>query len=142
MKESVMNSNNKQELKPWKDENTGFWGFIDQSEEIVISCQWKLARKFQEGLAKVVDANDRCGFIDTTGKLVLPCQWKKALWFSEGLAGVQDDNGKWGFIDKTGEVVIPFLWSNVQWFRNGRVRVQTVLGGSWHYIDRDGNDVQ
>jgi hypothetical protein len=100
-----------------------------------------MASKFWEGLANVVDGNNRCGFIDKTGKLVLPCQWKNALWFSEGLAGVQDDNEKWGFIDKTGQVVIPFIWSNVQWFSNGRVRVQEEIGGGWHDIDRNGNPV-
>lgn len=118
------------------------WGYIDRSGELVISCQWKRARWFREGLAQVMNADGRWGFIDKTGNLVLPCLWKKALWFSEGLAGVQDDNEKWGFIDKTGKVVLPFVWSNVQWFKNGRVRVQTVLGGGWHDIDREGNDVQ
>ena len=104
--------------------------------------KWEEIRKYKEGLAGVKNADGRWGFIDKTGNLVLPCLWKKALWFSEGLAGVQDDNEKWGFIDKTGKVVLPFEWSNVQWFKNGRVRVQTVLGGGWHDIDREGNDVQ
>ena len=143
MKGSVMNSNKwcESELQPWKDENTGLWGFVNQSGEIVIPCQWKIARRFREGLAKVVNANNRCGFMDKTGKLLLPCQWKNALWFSEGLAGVEDDNEKWGFIDKTGQVVIPFIWSNVQWFSNGRVRVQERKGGCWHDIERNGNAV-
>ena len=104
--------------------------------------RWKEIREYNEGLAGVKNADGRWGFIDKTGNLVLPCLWKEALWFSEGLAGVQDDNEKWGFIDKTGKVVLPFEWSNVQWFKNGRVRVQTVLGGGWHDIDREGNDVQ
>lgn len=104
--------------------------------------KWKEIREYDEGLAGVRDADGKWGFIDKTGKLVIPCQWKKALFFSEGLVGVQDDNEKWGFIDKTGKVVLPFVWSNVQWFKNGRVRVQTVLGGGWHDIDREGNDVQ
>ena len=63
------------------------------------------------------------------------------FWFSEGLAGVQDDNDKWGFIDKTGQIVIPCIWANVGWFRNGKVRVQTVLGGGYHEIDRNDNAV-
>lgn len=104
--------------------------------------EWKEVREYNEGLAGVKDADGKWGFIEKTGKIVIPCQWKKALFFSEGLAGVQDDNEKWGFIDKTGKVALPFVWSNVQWFRNGRVRVQTVLGGGWHDIDREGNDVQ
>lgn len=104
--------------------------------------KWKEIREYDEGLAGVRNADGRWGYIDMTGKLVIPCQWKKALFFSEGLAGVQDDNEKWGFIDKMGKVALPFVWSNVQWFRNGRVRVQTVLSGGWHDIDREGNDVQ
>lgn len=104
--------------------------------------KWKEIREYNEGLAGVKNADGRWGFIDKSGRLVIPYQWKKVLWFSEGLAGVQDDNEKWGFINKTGKVVLPFEWSNVQWFRNGLVRVQTVLGGGWHDIDREGNDVQ
>lgn len=103
--------------------------------------KWKEIREYDEGLAGVKDADSRWGFIDKTGKIVIPCQWKKALFFSEGLVGVQDDNEKWGFIDKTGKVALPFVWSNVQWFRNGRVRVQTVVGGGWHDIDKNGNEV-
>ncbi len=104
--------------------------------------KWKEIREYNEGLAGVKNADGRWGFIDKSGRLVIPCQWKRTFFFSEGLAGVQDDNEKWGFIDKTGKVALPFVWSNVQWFRNGRVRVQTVLGGGWHDIDREGNDVQ
>ncbi len=103
--------------------------------------KWKEIREYDEGLAGVRDVDGKWGFIDKTGKLVIPCQWKKALFFSEGLAGVQDDNEKWGFIDKTGKVALPFVWSNVQWFRYGRVRVQKVLGGGWHDIDKNGNEV-
>ena len=122
--------------------NNENWGYIDKTGKLVVPYQWKEAFCFHEGLAQVMNADGRWGFIDKTGNLVLPCLWKEALWFSEGLAGVQDDNEKWGFIDKTGKVVLLFEWSNVQWFRNGRVRVQTVLGGGWHDIDREGNDVQ
>ena len=122
--------------------NNENWGYIDKKGKLVVPYQWKEAFCFHEGLAQVMNADGRWGFIDKTGKLVIPCQWKRTFFFSEGLAGVQDDNEKWGFIDKTGKVVLPFVWSNVQWFKNGRVRVQTVLGGGWHDIDREGNDVQ
>lgn len=106
-----------------------------------VELHWKQIREYSDGLAAVQDSNG-WGFIDQTGKVVIPCQWKNVLFFSEGLAGVKDSNDRWGFIDKTGKVVIPCKWSNVQWFRDGKVRVQTVLYGGWHDIDKNGNDVQ
>lgn len=62
--------------------------------------------------------------------------------YEQELRRCQDEKtGLWGFIDKTGQIVIPCIWANVGWFRNGKVRVQTVLGGGWHEIDRNGNAV-
>lgn len=62
--------------------------------------------------------------------------------YEQKLKRCQDEKtGLWGFIDKTGQIVIPCIWANVGWFRNGHVRVQTVLGGGWHEIDRNGNAV-
>ena len=85
----------------------GNYGYIDESGEVVIPCQWKWGWSFSDGLARVQDANDKWGYIDKTGKVVIPCQWKDSGSFSEGLAIVQDADGKWWKIDKTGKVVGP-----------------------------------
>ena len=53
-------------------------------------AQWKEQGKYREGLADVLDANDKWGFIDETGKVVIPCQWKSIGTFRDGLAYVKD----------------------------------------------------
>ena len=67
--------------------------------------KWKYQGDYYEGLAAVLDDNDKWGFIDETGKVVIPCQWKNAGYFSKGQAAVLDANGKWHTIDKTGKIV-------------------------------------
>ena len=79
---------------------------------------------FCEGLAPVMDDNEKWGFIDKTGKLVIPCKWNGVESFSEGLAVVLDDNWKWGFIDKTGKLVIPCIWKDAWSFYDGLAEVK------------------
>ena len=75
-------------------------------------AQWEIDYPFEEingpfyeGLACVMDDNEKWGFVDETGKVVIPYQWESATYFNEGLAAVMDANDKWGFIDKTGKIV-------------------------------------
>ncbi len=103
-------------------------------------AQWKWKGDYNEGLAMVLDANNKLGFIDQTGKLVIPCQWKSVDDFHEGLARVYDDNEKYGFIDKTGKVVSPCKWSNAGPFSAGLARVQDA-NGKYGFIDKTGKVV-
>lgn len=52
-----------------KDSN-GKYGFIDRTGKLVISCQWKDARDFNDGIAYVQDDKGVWKFIDKTGKVV------------------------------------------------------------------------
>ena len=86
--------------------NVLFVAFVLSLVPAANACaQWKDAGNFSEGLAGVMDANEKWGFIDKTGKVVISCQWKGARDFHEGLALVKDANEKWGFIDKTGKIL-------------------------------------
>ncbi len=69
------------------------------------SAQWKYKGTYSEGLASVMDDNDKWGFIDKTGEVVIPCQWKSAFPFRKGLTNVKDADGKEYIIDKTGKIV-------------------------------------
>ena len=120
----------------------GKWGYIDKTGKMIIPCIWNRAYVFREGLAGVQDSEGKWGFIDKTGKVIIPCQWEGVNSFSEGWAGIMDSNGKWGFIDKIGKVVLPCKWSNVLFFIKGKARVQTSRFGDYHFIDKNGNDVQ
>lgn len=91
----------------------GLWGYKDLSNKIIIPAKYSMASAFWEGLALVLDAdNKKYGFIDETGKFVIKAQFEKAASFQNGTAIVskKDDSGKLisGVIDKTGKTVFPF----------------------------------
>lgn len=115
--------------------------FPSSSDFHIISSKWKETADFSEGLAAVMDDNEKWGFIDESFKLVSPCQWEGAWDFSEGLAAVQNSDYMWGFIDKKGEVAIPFEWIDAEPFRKGLARVQDTEG-NWVKIDKTGKVVK
>ena len=53
-------------LNPIQNED-GLYGFKDQDNKVVIPCQWIHAGLFSEGLAPVMDDNDKYGYINNTG---------------------------------------------------------------------------
>lgn len=113
-------------------------GYANESGGVVIPAQWKYADEFCEGLARVVDGNDRYGFIDKTGALTISYQWKFADKFQDGLAHVVNDSNKWGCIDKTGKEIIQCNWKYLSDFdEDGFSRV---LGktNKYGYIDKRG----
>ena len=119
------------------DKRNDKWGFMDESFEVVIPCQWRYAGRFSEGLAAVADEHGKWGFIDKSGEIVLPCQWRYAGRFSEGLAAVADEHGKWGFIDKMGKIVIPCQWKLAYVFSEGLAAVMDEHG-NLGFIDKTG----
>lgn len=97
--------NKKRILKATCSSISSRWGFEDELGNLIIPYQWKSVGEFREGLAIVMDDNEKFGFIDKTGNLIIPCQWGYAESFSEGSAKVEDENGKWWIIDKTGKII-------------------------------------
>ena len=120
----------------------GFWGYIDQTGETVIPCEWSEAGTFRNGIASVC-RNHLYGCIDRSGKVTVPCVWHGygPMTFSEGLAGVEDREGRGGFINPAGEVVIPNEWEGpfAPQFSEGLAAVEK--DGLMGYIDRTGKIV-
>ena len=114
----------------------GKWGFIDNTDKVVIPLNYDWVGSFSEGLA-AVRQNGKYGFIDKTGKVVVPLNYDSAEPFSEGLVAVRQ-NGKWGFIDNTGKVVIPLKYDWVGSFYNGVAGVLDRSTGEAFYINRQG----
>lgn len=102
--------------------------------------QWVWKNDYSEGLACVIDKNNRYGFIDKFGTLVIPCLWKRAFSFDGGLAMVENDQGKYGYIDKTGKLVIPCEWDKTLYLREGMIPVKD-SSGKWGFIDKNGTVV-
>ena len=102
---------------------------------------WRYVGKYKEGLAVVMDQNDKWGFVDETGDVAIPCIWREAWGFREGLARVRGDNSLFGFIDKTGTLVIPCKWTNADHFNEDLARVMDE-SHIWYSIDKKGNVVK
>ena len=94
------------------------YGVIDKEGNVVVPCEYNRIRDFSEGLAILIDSDDKCGVIDENGNVVVPCKYVYVGNFSEGLAAVEK-NGKWGFIDKNDNEVIPCKYEDVESFSEG-----------------------
>jgi len=105
------------------------------------NCNWRYVGKYKEGLAVVMDQNDKWGFIDETGTVAILCTWREAWGFRECMAKVRDDNSLFGYIDKTGTLVIPCKWTNADHFKEGLARVMDE-SHIWYSIDKKGNVVK
>lgn len=89
-----------QEVKLYRFEQEGKYGYLDQTCKTVINPQFDAAGSFSEGLADV-KISGKWGYIDKTGKYVINPQFDDAWPFSEGLTKVKSGK-KWILIDKTG----------------------------------------
>ncbi len=66
----------------------GKWGYLDKTDNMVISPQFSEAYRFSDGLAAVKDGG-KWGYIDKIGRTVIPPQYDLAYQHVEGLAAVK-----------------------------------------------------
>lgn len=86
-------------------------GFVDETGQLVIPCQYVSHSFFCEGLVKVQEAETfKIGYINHKGETVIPFVYRKGGDFENGLAMVSSDNGMWGAVSKTNRVVFPFKY--------------------------------
>ncbi|MBR7033409.1 MAG: WG repeat-containing protein [Clostridia bacterium] len=96
---------------------TGLWGFIDKTGELVIPCLYDDVGLFNDGLATVI-LNGKHGFINTSGGTVIPFEYDEAFGAAGGLAAVGKD-GKFGLVDYGNNVVIPLEYDDISTFDEG-----------------------
>lgn len=114
-------------------------GADDKSDNNSDAKEWYDIYSYKEGLARVVDFNDKYGFIDEKGNVAIPCEWKYADDFHDGLAYVANDEGDHGYIDKSGKEVIPCRWKKITHFNQGFAKAEKY--GGWGLIDKKGNEI-
>ena len=131
-----MEQKNLHPLYPFKDSQSGKWGFKNNKDEVVVSpCWWLVYHQFSEGMCPVINDEKNVGFVDETGKLVIPCNYVHALDFRDGLASVQEGGTfKIGYINYQGETVIPFLYRKGGDFEDGLAMVSSD-NGMWGAIN-------
>jgi serine/threonine-protein kinase len=91
------------------DFETGKWGYIDSTGNMVIEPQFDNAYEFSDGIATVRIA-DKWGFIDMTGQHVIDPQFDDTWAFYGGIARVRIGN-ECGYIDLAGN----YIWGPVEW---------------------------
>ena len=101
--------------------------------------EWYDIYPYKEGLARVVDFNDKYGFIDENGNVAIPCEWKYAEDFHDGLAYVANVEGDHGYLDKSGKEVVSCRWKKITHFNNGFAKAERY--GGWGLIDKKGNEI-
>ena len=88
--------------------NGDSYGYINKKGAVVIEPQFRDARPFSDGMARVkYRFGQEFGYIDTTGNSVIKPQFEYTAYdFSEGLAFVYYPGYGYSFIDKEGNIKI------------------------------------
>lgn len=108
------------------------YGFIDETETMVIPPIYENARPFHDGIA-AASIGSVWGYIDRQGKWVIKPQFASAESFSDGLGCVsllikKDPSStdpeaetveRHGYIDKTGKFVLPVVFKYAHRFSEG-----------------------
>lgn len=113
----------------------GLYGYMNDFDSIVISCQWNDAKDFENGLAAVMDSDKKWHYIDKSGTIVLHAMGS----FSEGLQCVCNMDGKYGFIDQSQKIAIPCTLNDSGTFLYGMAIVN--INGERVCIDKNGKIV-
>jgi hypothetical protein len=122
--------NNNIEFVDDYDGNTGLWGCVDKTGQMVIEQQWSWIEPFSEDLAVVKNKEGNFGYIDKTGKLTIACTYHFAESFTDGFAvvtvpGDSKNSGVFGmtYIDKTGYQATRKQFDEVRNFKDGLAAV-------------------
>ncbi len=119
---------------------SGGFTMLDIKFEDFKESKYRGTGEFHEGLARIVNHDNKYGFMNRSGKEVIACQFALALDFSESLAAVQNESGLWGYIDYDGNLVIPYQYEHAYNFKNG-LAVVVNDHDEWGYINREGKEV-
>ncbi len=116
----------------------GLWGFIDESFNQVIDCNFAQVHLFYENYAAVMNEDNKWGFIDIDGKAAIDFQYDEAMNFHEGMAAVKQGD-QWTFINKKGMAATDTFYNDIRDFHEGLAAVKRQ--DQWGYIDKNGKEV-
>lgn len=124
-------------------------GLMDTNGVVIVPPKYGAIGSFQEGLALVINKNEKSFYITRSGKEIhFDLDYDKSYAVSEGLIQVVKNN-RWGFMDTNGKLVIPFQFDEARAFNNGYAGVAkgntlTASGRKtalWGYIDTTGKQI-
>lgn len=152
---SVCISTETEELFPYWEKDTFFYGYMNIDGETVLEPKYTSGTSFCEDLAYVsFEGSNKYGYINRKGEIVIPCIYDRAKNFVDGVALVCTDyrttnDSDWIFIDKTGKQVIDKVYKEgyVSSFYDGySVYIKDGYPEPWLwktcvYIDKTGEPV-
>lgn len=112
----------------------GKWGYIDKTGNIAIQYQYRLAERFKNGVAIIINEEDLKGVINKSGVQLIPMNYDLIRVESETIFGKKDN--KWGLFSKEGTILIPPIYDSIGNFKEGFCRV--CINGKEGYINTDG----
>lgn len=122
-------------LTPYKDPDSGFYGFKNNKGKIIITAQFQNIRnsEIDEELIPVLK-NGKFYRMDYNGNLKFESVFYDNGWdyYEEGLARFIKD-GKVGFHDKKGNIVINSRYDYASYFKKG---FSIVCIGCWEYYPK------
>lgn len=102
-------------------------GFVDQSGNEVIKCQYESAMPFSDGTA-IVTKSGKSGIIDATGKVLLPLKYTQIASWNSDLYLIKAGK-KMGLADHSGKIVLEPVYSHIS-KANCYGKALIALGGS------------
>ncbi len=112
------------------------YGILNHEGNLIVNCEYDLARGFDENGLALVQVDKRAGFINMENQFVIPLIFDQASEFKEGLSSV-NIGGKVRFIDVFGNFNSEKIYEQTSSFFNGRCAVK--INGKWGLIDGDEN---
>lgn len=102
--------------------NEGFFGYLNESNEIILPFQYEEASTFSYGIAyisKFVEENnleiEYHGIIDENGKLILPIEYNSIYIYNEECVIIKKNN-KYGIITLNKSIILPLEYDCIESF--------------------------
>ncbi|WP_158526946.1 WG repeat-containing protein [Putridiphycobacter roseus] len=101
-----------------KDFSTGKYGYVNNSQELVIEKKYDWAGTFYDGFA-IVRLNQKEGLIDKEGQIAIPIEYENLVHLENEFFEVKDD-GKAGVFNASNQEIIPTIAYNIVKLHNGK----------------------
>lgn len=127
----------------------GKWGYLNESDQIIIDAQYEEASVFKEELA-FVKKNGKYGFIDKNNKTIIPFKYDMTSAFDKGIAIVytlqktndefQSEKPLFGLINKLGNTITPLQYDFIGLFSDEGLAI-VKKGNNYSFINRKGEEL-
>jgi hypothetical protein len=114
------------------------WGYLNESEEVVIEAKYEAAGRFNDGEA-IVKQNGTYNLIDSSGTKLLVKEYS-ALYRDVSTGNILYlEESQWGFMDNDGEILTDSTYDYIQESSQGIFLVRK--NDKYGYVDSEGEEI-